>query len=454
MNPPAKTLSAVGLKQRISELLQSSSLTHQHLQQMLDSFDIASLESESVSERKISSACICFLIYFVSRFGAQDGLLRKKPLFQFKLQAPFELLSSVLFVSGRKVSAESKNMVISRSLLKRQASKTHGSLVFSYMLSRLRDREPILIPVSLDRLVESLSKPLLVNTLPDPRHDCIYIDMKLGSHSEHKALDIEYCESRLFRPSTLLMNPKKPKQRKNLLLEEQSSKSFVESSCSLLKLRRSKLKASQASHTSIDCSELSGITQSHDVCRVSIVITPPKDPRVKDERSERPLGASTHSTSARKTVTAPPLTPTVHLRPLDQRAKEGFRLTSAKKPTTKATKSIASTPLKPVHRRSLETSPTKPSGFRLSDSHKLYIRNGLSGSCSKRGSMTRGQSALEQCHQSKELVSKLDGPVKQAPRQHENRQLLDDHFKSNLEETRSSKPSFFIVKRSIQKSLV
>ena len=452
MKPLASKTSAADLKATIQGMLASTSLTGRDLQHKLDSFDFALLESESETERKISSAYICFLIYFVSRFGTGNSQLLKRSLLGFKLDAPFESHSSIIFVSGRMFPAVSKKQVISRTLGNRQANRSKSSAVFNYLLSRLGDKEPIMISVSLDRLIESLSKPFLVNTLPDPRHDCIYIDMKQGSHIELNMLEVVYTESRLFRPNTILMNPLKSRQYKRLLTDEQSSRSFDGSSYSLLKPRDRKLKSSQASHTSIDCSEHSELTDARDSCAVSIVIKQTKDSSLSQVKPNKPQNESLQLNIKRTVVTASP-TPILRAKSTNQRTNEGFRVTSAKKlANSPPSRSSTSSPLKLINRKSIQASAIRPSGSRKSESIKLRIIGGHARglSNSKHCSLDQGQ-----CLQ-KQISPQPSGPAyhlsafpKQPERLEDKIQKLR-RFKAIDEETRSSKPGFFIVKKKLQ----
>jgi hypothetical protein len=274
--------------------------------------------------------------------------------------------------------------------------------------------------------------------------------MKQGSKLELNPLEIIYSESRLFRPNTKFMNPLKSIQKKRLPAAGQRSRSCVDSSDSLLKPREKKFLPSQASHTSIDCSEHSEMTNVRDSCKISIVITPQNDSSHSQDQSKKEKEESPHSTVTKKSEPVSQQTANQQLNLASLQVKDEFRLSTGKKTAKTSPQRTPSSPLNAVHKKISEEPTKKPPEFRLIASLKIRARSGLGNGRPKHSSMNRGNSAQEKtCSPPKGFAFKLDPQARQPIRLQGKKNLLEQ-ISSKEEELRPSKPIFFIVKKKIQ----
>ncbi len=152
----------------------------------LKTLDFGALESSNLTCRKMAAVLGGLMIQSLARTMASSkdancaiennvaGVLQE--ILGQGLKGPFVLKDTFLYLTFEENVTEQKHQEMIKALRRQQVCKKKD-MIFSYMIERSSDSQPLAINLTKDRLFEILNNPRLLDCLPDPATTLISIDL-------------------------------------------------------------------------------------------------------------------------------------------------------------------------------------------------------------------------------------------------------------------------------------
>lgn len=161
----------LALKKCIQDYLKKDQVEFKELIELANSFDYSLLRSKSVETRKLAVLFIAFILHLLhvktpvsSKYGFFDCL---------EISGPFFCKGSFIYLTFDHETDVSFSHKFMNSTLSKQ-----DDILFNYAVKRSNDKRILLLGVCVDRTLQILSQPNLLDCLPDPKTTCIFINTK------------------------------------------------------------------------------------------------------------------------------------------------------------------------------------------------------------------------------------------------------------------------------------
>lgn len=159
------------LKKCIQEYLKKDQVEYKELVELANSFDYSLLKSKRVETRKLAVLFIAFILHLLhvkppvtNKYGFFDCL---------EITGPFLSKGSFIYITFDCETDVSFSHKFMNSTLYKQ-----DDILFNYAVKRSNDKKVLLLGVCVDRTLQILSQPNLLDCLPDPQTTCIFVNTK------------------------------------------------------------------------------------------------------------------------------------------------------------------------------------------------------------------------------------------------------------------------------------
>lgn len=191
----------MSVKRSMTDLLFRTDIDRTLVSRMIEDFNYGLLLSKNKEDRKLGLIYGSFLL----------SLLFKSSSTQIEPQAPsdidqtlhftgpFSRTGSLVFLNFDKHAFEQNH----RSIQLKTLSPYHKDLkqqhiIFNYVLTSLSGDRSMLIGVSIDRIFDILSKPKLIECIPDPKETCVFFNTRQGNRLQMEDIIFEHLDYRAW----------------------------------------------------------------------------------------------------------------------------------------------------------------------------------------------------------------------------------------------------------------
>ena len=187
----------MSVKRSITDLLFRSDIDRPLVARMIEDFNFGLLLADDREDRKLGLIYGSFLLtlLFKSSSALCDSQLPTYPEPTLHLAGPFSRTGALVFLNFDKRAFEQSH----RSIQLKTLSPYHKDIkqqhiIFNYVLTSLSGDRSMLIGVSIDRVLDILSKPQLLDCIPDPRDTCVYFNTRQGNRIQSEDIAFEHLD--------------------------------------------------------------------------------------------------------------------------------------------------------------------------------------------------------------------------------------------------------------------
>lgn len=178
----------IALKTKMAELIYLKKPNRSELQELINCFNFGLIASDSPLDRKLALVFGSLILNQIFKLPFSESL-------SILLRGPFLARGHLIFLSFEArdeqvyANLEKKTALVSKS---NTVHANQDNILFHYVITSVKGDKMLNLGVSIERVYEMLTKPLLIECLPDPKTTHIYVNMRQCGKVVSKNIVIEH----------------------------------------------------------------------------------------------------------------------------------------------------------------------------------------------------------------------------------------------------------------------
>ena len=188
----------------MAELLHLKKPNRTDLQELVNTFNFGLIASDSPLDRKLALVFGSLVLNQIFKLPFSESL-------SVLLRGPFLARGHLIFLSFESrdeqvySTLEKKTALVSKN---NAVQANQDNILFHYVITSVKGDKTLNLGVTVERVYEMLTKPLLMECLPDPKTTHIYVNMRQGGKVVSKNILIEHLSLEAWKVQFLFKNPR------------------------------------------------------------------------------------------------------------------------------------------------------------------------------------------------------------------------------------------------------